>query len=161
MLIVTFLSITALNNDLVSDVYIGEDKKVHVVKGGADTGLNFSGFPENLRFYVTRDSQYILSFKISGKTTLTFSLNNKYSDGNAGYYPSMDYLDIYDGQPTTNDYGNLTAGMNKVTTLSKNGMTFVDASSYLALCKSGYITLSAYVSSANAATCFVKDIMLK
>lgn len=29
-------------NDLVSNVYVGTDGKIHVVKGGADTGLNFS-----------------------------------------------------------------------------------------------------------------------
>lgn len=36
-------SSSKLSNDLVSDVYVGDDKKIHVVKGGADSVLPFSG----------------------------------------------------------------------------------------------------------------------
>ncbi len=119
----------------------------------------FSSFPENLRFYITNNKDHILSFKVAGKTTLTFSLNTRYNNG-AGYFPSMDCLDIFDGQPTANDYVGLTSGMKKIATLNKNGMTFIDASPYLALCKSGYITLASHATSATAAICYVKDIML-
>lgn len=35
-------SLPALNNDLVSDIYVGDDGKLHKVQGGADTVLPFS-----------------------------------------------------------------------------------------------------------------------
>ena len=31
-----------LSNDLVSDVYVGTDEKIHIIKGGADSVLPFN-----------------------------------------------------------------------------------------------------------------------
>ena len=151
-----------LNNDL-GGYSFGEtaDGKPGYRKPGADSVTPFSSFPENLRFYANADSR-VLSFKVEGKTTLTFSLNNRYGNGSSGYYPSYDYLDIYDGQPKSDNYtSNIVSGMTKIATLTQNGMTFIDASSYLALCKSGYITLIPHTASAASAICYVKDIVLK
>lgn len=37
------LALKSVNNSLVSDIYVGDDGKLHKVKGGADTVLPFSG----------------------------------------------------------------------------------------------------------------------
>lgn len=47
-----------LNNNLVSNVYVGTDGKIHVVKGGADTGLNFSKTPKLLASNVSSLNAY-------------------------------------------------------------------------------------------------------
>lgn len=61
--IINFLK---LNNDLVSNVYIGDEGKIHVVKGGADTGLNFSSI-SNLSFEKTTIINGIVNGFIPGK----------------------------------------------------------------------------------------------
>ena len=42
---------TELYNDLVSNVYVGTDKKIHVVKGGADSVLPFSNEFNGAKMY--------------------------------------------------------------------------------------------------------------
>lgn len=52
-----------LNSSLVSDIYVGEDKKLHKIIGGADTVLNFSNgsvFEGNLEI-IGNSSKLIVS----------------------------------------------------------------------------------------------------
>lgn len=53
----------ALINDLVSNVYVGTDEKIHVVKGGADTVLNFSSRPISNAFS-SGNTTYSTSYQI-------------------------------------------------------------------------------------------------
>lgn len=52
-----------INNDLVSNVYVGTDEKIHVVKGGADTVLNFSSRPISNAFS-SGNTTYSTSYQI-------------------------------------------------------------------------------------------------
>lgn len=52
-----------LINDLVSNVYVGTDEKIHVVKGGADTVLNFSSRPISNAFS-SGNTTYSTSYQI-------------------------------------------------------------------------------------------------
>lgn len=39
---ILLIQIKHLNSNLISDIYVGDDGKLHKVQGGADTVLNFS-----------------------------------------------------------------------------------------------------------------------
>lgn len=89
---------------MVSDIYVGEDKKLHKIIGGADTVLNFSGEPLET---------YICNSAYGSAACLIKNNGNTLMSGNF----SGDYFSV----SSKNSYWYLTAKKNcKISYVSMN-----------------------------------------
>ena len=104
-----------LNNNLVSDVYVGDDGKLHKVIGGADTVLPFSGVASNLyahkesnsagaKYNIVNNSKYVVVSAFSStedKFTISDGILVGTSTAPAGFVTAC-YRDVPAGATITN-----------------------------------------------------------
>ncbi len=100
--------IDGLNDNLVSNIYVGDDGKLHKVQGGADTALNFSSG--------------IKPVYGSFRQPTALKTGNHYVTVNFGQtFPSVPTVYI---QPTDSNSGNYN-GIKCITSVTTTGFTFL------------------------------------
>lgn len=92
-----------INSSLVSDIYVGNDGKLHKTKGGADTVLNFSGSASYPEFTLYSNSSITIPVK---GNTLSFDMQTLHPYVN--FYVDKRVNETYTNLFTQKSGGNYT-----------------------------------------------------